>query len=1183
LKRRHAIPLAILWVIALVGFDVWYVLEMEVAGTYLNRALAEMFEAPVSFADLSVSALGSVVVGDIRVMRPDQPRKVYATIDEVRITPSWIDLVTSLDLVVKDIEVRNPTLVVQWDEADGTFDMPSPLRSDLEARTRTAGELPAIALRGLTLVLENPPDIVRKQQAFQFDQLSIALTPEGSSRWLYRFDADIVHPVLGRLTGGGRFSREAVVVELHRQGLMITPDLLGVVRPELKEILGQLSVDGDVQVTASVGPVEGEDGELFTATLDCRGVNARLADWPQALSGIQGRLEYTRGRVTTEGLTARFEGAPLTLAGFVDFGEGRNAVVLEGNVVGLRIDDRLAARTRRLPEPCPTVADQIEAWNPDGYANVSFRLEQDRGADGVLGPIRPAIDVEFRGGTSLRYIGHVGDDRQRHGFAYPLEDLRGLLRFTDKAVTFERLTAMNGSLSVEARGRIEYERSGDETYDVDVDAHGLKLDDRVAQALAGGSRDLFNSLDAQGSVDVVVGVKRKRGEPPGPRVDVGLDLQGVALRPRQFPLDFVDARGRVTIPDSGAIKIERISARRAGGTVSLQGSVPAHAGRGGLDLDLQFTKFPVDAALTSALGELVPNAAGVLSRLNPAGRIDGSLRIATEKDGLVAGLGGSIAFEDMTLAPEDPSIRIQDLDGSVTLGPTTVTINKGTTASIAGERFAFHGTIQHGTDYDVVVEADGFRLDRELVAEVEPLIPWIRELGPEPHVDGPMSLALHVKGAAPSPSVSADVEFLGVDVAIGEEPRLRLRDVRGRLSLDHDGNAKLTGLSARVPAPGHAETAASAPAEPESSASGAALELASGTWTQRAAADAPSAGSGRLDLVGVSVRGLRIGPETLAILPIGPDAKTKLAALDLRGAIDLSATGVRYQDGVVTASRGRLVVAGLAVGADQAFRADRFTVEKMTFKAGGGAFQLDGDFGARGASVRNIPVPAMIGRVTADVEGVRFDRVEADLFAYDVRDGRRFSLGKVNPEASSVAFRFEDASFDLDLRFHEVNLPAAIRAFGGDPGRVSGTFSSRVALRGVLGEDATYEGSGSLTVRARNVVSLPVFYRLFNSLDILRVFEKTDPWTRIDVDFAAANRILDMRRIRIDAPDVMLEGPGTLSFDGNVRADLKANQGIGVSPIGWVTRLISHVMFAGVRVDGPIGDPRVSAYPIGGR
>jgi hypothetical protein len=224
----------------------------------------------------------------------------------------------------------------------------------------------------------------------------------------------------------------------------------------------------------------------------------------------------------------------------------------------------------------------------------------------------------------------------------------------------------------------------------------------------------------------------------------------------------------------------------------------------------------------------------------------------------------------------------------------------------------------------------------------------------------------------------------------------------------------------------------------------------------------------------------------------------------------------------------------------------------------------------------------MIGKVAADAAGIRFDSIEADLLGYETREGQRFALGKINPETSTLELRFE-GTFATTLRLQEVNLPGTIRAFEGNPGKVSGTFGSRITLSGTMGDDATYTGAGDLSVRARNVVSLPMFYKMFNSLDVLSIFEKSDPWTEMKVTFSVDRRILNMRRIRIDAPDILLEGPGTLTFGGIIDADLRANQGVGISPIGWVTRLISHVVFAGVKIDGPIGDPRMSPYSIAGK
>ena len=66
-------------------------------------------------------------------MRPDNPDKLYGTIDEVRVTPRWSKLLTRLELEVEEIAVQNPTLVVRWHE-DRTFDMPSPLREALEPK-----------------------------------------------------------------------------------------------------------------------------------------------------------------------------------------------------------------------------------------------------------------------------------------------------------------------------------------------------------------------------------------------------------------------------------------------------------------------------------------------------------------------------------------------------------------------------------------------------------------------------------------------------------------------------------------------------------------------------------------------------------------------------------------------------------------------------------------------------------------------------------------------------------------------------------------------------------------------------------------------------------------------------------------------------------------------------------------
>jgi hypothetical protein len=1183
MRRRVAMVLAVLWIGVLVAVDVWFVAEFRVAEAHLNRALATIFAAPVSFGDLSLGRFGDVVVSDVRLMRPDHPTKLYGTIDEVRVAPRWLKLLTQLELEVRDIAVTNPTLVVKWHPAERTFDMPTPLREGLERKARTT-ELPEIALKGLTLVLENPPDVVKQRQNFTFDNLSVTLSPEGSERWLYRFEVDVDHPILGRMSGFGRFSQDAFVVELKRHGLMVTPYLLGVVKDDVKRLLEQFLVSGDLTVTASVGPVPGGTAEAFSATVECHGMSVQLHDWPQALTDLRGRIDYSQGKITAEGLTGQFENAPLLVRATFDLGGGRKIVDASGEIVRLGINNGLASRLRKLPEPCVTVAEQIEAWDPDGTANVKFTLLQERDENQKPGPLQPFIEVAFNGGTNVRYIGHFGDDGARHGFAYPLQELRGVIRFTDKEATFDRLTAMNGSLAVEAHGTINYERGGDETYDVDVDARGLRMDGRISEALQGPSRELFNSLDADGGADLAVAIKRQKGEPPGARVDITVDLGGVGLRPRTLPIEFADARGRVVITDAGPIKIENVTARRAGGSITLSGVVPVS--RGGptlLSLDIGVEKFPVDAGVTAALGELAPGPSEVLSKLNPVGRIDGTLHVAALPDGSIGDLRGAIRFDEMTLGPGDPAVRIDDLGGSLTIAPSLVTINPGTTARIAGERFAVEGTINTDTGFDVRVEAEGFQIDRELVTEIEPLVPWIRGIDPRPDVDGKMSLALKLKGTAEEPLFSAEIDLVGVDVSHGVLGGLRLEGLHGHVSVSEAGAVSCRALAARIPlaadAPGASGAGESRPAITLNVAAGAfepGVEVATkDKKTTKTTKD-------RMKLTGVSLHGIEITPGLIAMLPVSDEMKAKLDRLSLTAAVDLVLGSIEMNGDEFRVRKSQLKASRFAIGSDRLIAAESLTIGDLGIKAGGGLFELDGGLYLRDAMFHKIPVPALDGRIAADAEGIRLEALDGDLYGYEENKGQKHALGKIYREESRFEIRFADGSFDTHLRLQDVNLPATIRTLGGDPGKVSGTFRSLIDLDGTIDDVGTYRGRGDLSVRARNVVSLPVFYKMFNSLDVLSLFEKKDPWTNVEIDFAVKNRVLEMPRMKIDSPDVLLVGPGTLTFAGVIKADLKSNQTLGISPIGWVTKIISSAVFAGVRIEGPIGDPRVNAYSVAG-
>ena len=625
------------------------------------------------------------------------------------------------------------------------------------------------------------------------------------------------------------------------------------------------------------------------------------------------------------------------------------------------------------------------AWDPDAYANVKFTLSQDRDENQKVGPLSPFISVEFSGGSKIRYIGHVGDDGRRHGFAYPLNDLRGTIKFTEKATSFDRLTAMNGSLAVEAHGTIDYEHGGDETYDVDVDARGLMLDERVSQALEGPSRELFNSLVAEGSADLAVAIKRKKGEEPGPRVDITVDLGGVSLWPQQFPVDFADARGRLVITDAGPIKIEKVTARRQGGVLSISGIVPVARGATQLSLDLRVEKFQIDGAVTSALARLAPGASGTLAKLNPVGRIDGSLHVGALPDGSIGDIRGAIRFDDVALAPEDPSVRIANVGGSIAILPTMVRINEGTTGQIAGERFAVRGTINTAAEESVLeltIEAENFQVDRELLADLEPLIPWLHKSEKKPEVVGPMSVVLRAIGPVSKPEYHAELDFHGVHVVAGALPGVPLRRGpgaphghargcrHGPRFFDADPDPAALRRDSRGSGIRHHRrerrraAAAFHPRDPRRRA----VRPAGGPPIK----PVPE----RVTLNGFAVVGLELSPPVLAMFPFGADFGATIEKLGLTGSVDVVFPNVKWDGTQLRASKGQLLAARVAIGEERKFRADSFQIDKMSLKAGGGVFDLDGQFFLRGVRVFDIPVPACNGRIARRHERppVRIDR-----------------------------------------------------------------------------------------------------------------------------------------------------------------------------------------------------------------
>ena len=303
---------------------------------------------------------------------------------------------------------------------------------------------------------------------------------------------------------------------------------------------------------------------------------------------------------------------------------------------------------------------------------------------------------------------------------------------------------------------------------------------------------------------------------------------------------------------------------------------------------------------------------------------------------------------------------------------------------------------------DLTVEAENFQVDRELLADLEPLIPWLHKSEKKPELAGAMSVVLRATGSVTKPDYHAELDFHGVDVVAGALPDVRLDEVQGHVTVTPAGVVTLRDFSTRIPIP--------QPSAAITAASGAGTSAAESTAERPRPSILVTLADGRFEpaggtptkpvpervtLNGCAVVGLELSPSVLAMIPIGADFGATIGKLGLTGSVDLVFPNAKWDGTELRATKGQLLAARVALGEERKLTADFFQIDKMSLKVGGGLFDLGGQFFLRGARVLDFPVPACNGRIAADMSGLRFESLDADLLGYDEdKKGQRFALGK---------------------------------------------------------------------------------------------------------------------------------------------------------------------------------------------
>jgi hypothetical protein len=492
MTRVKALILGLLVIVACTSAGGVWILKSERLSDMVRSAAGFAFDSQVRWEEIASDGWNTIVVRELQLMRPDEPDTIYGTIDEVRVTLRPWRIPFRDASIVKDIELKNARGTVRWDPKTGLLDMPSPIKEEYgSTQGGSLGDIPVVRLEGLFVTLEHAPYVLKSRQELAFPGLKIDVMPDGSDRWLYRFGATLKdNPILGTFDVAGKFNAATIALSIHRPGDLVGESLREILREpddaRTAELLAGLSVKGDIGLGIDVFGKTGEASTSVGGTIRLEGASISHKSIPVRLDDIRGRLTLVDGVVTTRSLTARYEGADLNVSATVDFRpQASRLVAADVDLVGLDLGGGFADRLSRLGGATLKVKEQVDAWQPRGFANLKGRLAIPGPAATVPATPEPwlFLDLDLRKSVAVNYRGAVKEDGLRHGFPYLLSDVTGVIRFTDLDMRFDRITASHGPAFVEARGVIGYERADDETYDVDIVAQGIPIDDALNEAL----------------------------------------------------------------------------------------------------------------------------------------------------------------------------------------------------------------------------------------------------------------------------------------------------------------------------------------------------------------------------------------------------------------------------------------------------------------------------------------------------------------------------------------------------------------------------------------------------------------------------------------------------------------------------------------------------------------------------
>lgn len=443
-------------------------------------------------------------------------------------------------------------------------------------------------------------------------------------------------------------------VVIRGKGLLLDEALreaLAQARPEQLAIYDSMNPEGTVDATVRVVEEAGA-AEPVTAEIDIdlRGAAMTYDQFPYRLTDCTGRLRIGAEKTTID-VRGRHGPARLGIAGTIRRTDDRPE--------HLEIDLRVTGRDVPLDED---LSAALPAEHRDLYDQYHLSGRADVTVDIRSGP-DTAWQVVHKSAIDLRDVGMVFEP-----FPFPVQGIEGRIEMSPGRFEIKGLRGANADAAIDAFGRVEQKGRRAEI-DLTIRGRNVLLDRDLRGAIALVAPQLWESLTAEGRVDVTCRLVQKAT--PGSRLaaEITLDARDVAVSYKHFPYPLKHCRGRVTYRD-GRVTIENLENTDGATRIAVSGTIDVpKAGGIRSDLSLRATALEIDGPMIDALPKDVGNALrGLSAKGQIHARID-RLAYAVGADGAVsASWSGGAVLDNVSVdlgVPIDRVVAYLRLSGSL--------------------------------------------------------------------------------------------------------------------------------------------------------------------------------------------------------------------------------------------------------------------------------------------------------------------------------------------------------------------------------------------------------------------------------------------------------------------------------------------------------------------------------------